>query len=269
MPLSRFSGSDLPLLVPDWTLPAGVSALVTTRQGGVSDDGYASLNLGTHVNDRPANVRSNRNRLRQALPADMTIQWLRQVHGTAVIHPQVCQVTPPVRLGVKKGDACVVAQPGVAAAVLTADCLPVLFASLNGQEVAAAHAGWRGLLHGVLESTVQAFSCTPADITCWFGPAIGPCHFEVGSEVREAFLAYETSRGRDPKAMVPLFQSTADDKYLMDIYAVARLRLGYAGIHHVSGDHLCTVCDDEHWFSYRRDGAMSGRMASLIFRHKA
>lgn len=269
MPLSQLPGSDLTVLIPDWELPTGVTALVTTRLGGVSEAGYASLNLGTHVGDNPTKVRRNRHRLRQTLPSDVTIQWLRQVHGTAVISPRHYQQANALsRLGVKTGDACVVNQLNLAAAVLTADCLPVLFASQDGQQVAAAHAGWRGLLSGVLEATLQSFSCSPATITCWLGPAIGPCHFEVGGEVRDAFLAYEKSLARDPAAMASTFQSVSHDKYLMDIYAAARLRLAYAGLNNISGGQRCTVCDDKHWFSYRRDGAVSGRMASLIFRQR-
>lgn len=266
MSLSRLPGSDLPLLIPDWELPEGILALVTTRQGGISEAGYASLNLGTHVGDRPENVRKNRHRLRRALPSGVTIQWLRQVHGTGVIVPRSYQATAFSRLGVKTGDACVVSQPRVVAAVLTADCLPVLFVDKSGQQVAAAHAGWRGLLSGVLEATLEGFSCAPVDISCWLGPAIGPCHFEVGSEVRDAFLAVEKGLGRASDLMAATFQSVNGNKYLMDIYAAARLRLAYAGINDVSGGHFCTVCDDERWFSYRRDGAVSGRMASLIFR---
>lgn len=268
MRLSQLPGSDLPVLIPDWELPTGVTALVTTRQGGVSEAGYASFNLGTHVGDNLTNVRRNRNRLRQTLPSGVTVQWLRQIHGTTVISPRLYQATALSRLGVKTGDACVVNQPGLAAAVLTADCLPVLFVSKDGHQLAAAHAGWRGLLSGVLEATIQTFSCSPSNITCWLGPAIGPCHFEVGSEVRDAFLACEKSLGRDPTAIASTFQPVSHNKYLMDIYAAARLRLAYAGLNDVSGGQLCTVCDDKHWFSYRRDGAVSGRMASLIYRQR-
>lgn len=269
MNLSRLSGSELPVLIPDWELPVGVTAMVTTRKGGVSEAGYASLNLGTHVGDLPASVRSNRNRLRQALPSDVTIQWLKQVHGTRVAVPRPFHADQHARLGVQTADACYVDQPAVAAAVLTADCLPVLFVSRDGQQVAAAHAGWRGLLNGVLEETVKTFRCPPAEITCWLGPAIGPCHFEVGAEVMQAFLDAEKAAGRHPKAIIASFLpagKATSSKYLMDIYAVARTRLHYAGVSMVAGGSLCTVCDASHWFSYRRDGTVSGRMASLIYR---
>lgn len=266
MKLSRRPNSTLAVLIPEWDMPTGVSALVTTRIGGVSEEGYASLNLGTHVGDNPARVRRNRHRLRQWLPDAVTIQWLKQVHGTEVARPRALRAQASARLGVYTADACCVSQPNVAAAVLTADCLPVLFATQDGQQVAAAHAGWRGLLDGVLEQTIQAFGQPPAMITSWLGPAIGPCHFEVGPEVRQAFLAHEQARGRNPEAVALCFLPGLANKYLMDIYQVARLRLQYAGIKHVSGGDSCTVCDTESWFSYRRDGAVSGRMVSLIYR---
>lgn len=275
MKFTRPHGSDVSLLVPDWELPAGVTALMSTRQGGVSESGYASLNLGTHVGDQPGHVRSNRDRLRKVLPADVTVQWLKQVHGTRVAQPRqfhrshTSHGSTRARLGVPTADACYVAEPGIAAAVLTADCLPVLFASRDGQQVAAAHAGWRGLLNGVLEATVRHFCSSPADLTCWLGAAIGPCHFEVGAEVLEAFLDAEKSAGRNPAAVKAAFrpsQTSPSDKYLMDIYEVARIRLQNAGVNQVSGGAMCTVCDAAQWFSFRRDGAVSGRMATLIFR---
>lgn len=269
MNLARHPDRKLEVLTPDWELPTGVSALVTTRKGGISEAGYGSLNLGTHVGDEPANVRRNRDLLRQWLPDEVTIQWLKQVHGTNVARPGQRRLPPGFRLGVYSADACSVAQPNIAAAVLTADCLPVLFATEDGQQVAAAHAGWRGLLAGVLEETLLTFQRSPASITCWLGPAIGPCHFEVGGEVRAAFLALEQARARDPEPVEGCFQLIQESptvKYLMDIYAVARLRLLYAGVKTVSGGNFCTVCDSEHWFSYRRDGVISGRMASLIYR---
>ncbi len=268
MNLVRHPGSKLEVLSPDWHLPAGVSAMVTTRKGGVSQSGYGSLNLGTHVGDEPANVRRNRDRLRRWLPDAVTIQWLKQVHGTKVARSRQRRLAPGFRLGVYTADACSVTQPNIAATVLTADCLPVLFAAEDGQQVAAAHAGWRGLLAGVLEETVLTFKRSPASITCWLGPAIGPCHFEVGGEVRAAFLAFEQARARDPEPVAACFRLTRESptaKYLMDIYAVARLRLHYAGVKTVSGGNFCTVCDREYWFSYRRDGAVSGRMVSLIY----
>lgn len=234
--------------MPDWPAPGNVHACVTTRAGGASTGPWQGLNLATHVGDDPAHVALNRAWLRARLPADPL--WLEQVHGTD------CVVAESARAGCT-ADASVSFEPWQICAVLTADCLPVLFCTLDGQRVGAAHAGWRGLLAGVLENTVRAMQAPPDQIMAWFGPAIGAQAFEVGNEVRAAFLAHDT-------ACAAAFVAHGD-KWLADIYALARLRLQDMGLLSVYGGGLCTVSDAERFYSYRRDGA-TGRMASLIWR---
>lgn len=234
--------------MPDWPAPGNVHACVTTRAGGASTGPWQGLNLATHVGDDPAHVALNRAWLRARLPADPL--WLEQVHGTD------CVVAESARAGCT-ADASVSFEPWQICAVLTADCLPVLFCTLDGQQVGAAHAGWRGLLSGVLENTVRAMQAPPDQIMAWFGPAIGAQAFEVGDEVRAAFLAHDT-------ACATAFVAHRD-RWLADIYALARLRLQDMGLLSVYGGGLCTVSDAERFYSYRRDGA-TGRMASLIWR---
>lgn len=235
------------LIVPDWPAPATVHALQTGRGGGVSQPPWASLNLGDHVGDAPADVAANRARLRAVLPAEPC--WLRQVHGTLAVDAAVAAKT-------SEADAAFSRTPGVVCAVMTADCLPVLFCDRDGSVVAAAHAGWRGLLAGVLENTLAAMAVAPGEVMAWLGPAIGPRNFEVGGEVRAAFLA------RDPgcaDAFVP-----HGERWLADLYALARRRLKAAGVVAIYGGERCTVAEPGHFFSYRRDG-VTGRMASLIW----
>ncbi len=227
----------MPFIKPDWPAPAGVHALVTTRAGGVSLPPFDSLNLGDHVGDDPAAVALNRQRLRAFLPAEPC--WLKQVHGTTVAQADGLR-------DAVEADASVAFLPGSVCAVLTADCLPVLFCDRKGSRVAAAHAGWRGLAAGVLESSVAAMRCDPADILAWLGPAIGPQAFEVGDEVREAFVP-----GRP-------------GKWFADIYELARLRLMQAGVGSVHGGGFCTHADAGRFYSYRRDGT-TGRMAALVW----
>lgn len=246
---------------PDWPAPAAVEAWVTTRMAGVSDAPWNSLNLGTHVGDSAAHVRSNRQLLRQQLPAGLRLQWLNQVHGTRVA--KIRQGNSALRR--KTADAATVFTTGSAALVMTADCLPVLFCDVNGTVAAAAHAGWRGLLDGVLENTVAALLVPAPSLMAWMGPAIAPCHFQVGDEVRSAFLAHP-SAAHSLSAVASAFTPCPGQpgKWMMDIYAVAKLRLLAAGVSQVYGGGLCTVCDSERFFSYRRDG-VTGRMASLIY----
>ncbi|MBP2837958.1 purine nucleoside phosphorylase YfiH [Dickeya parazeae] len=238
------------MLIPDWPAPTRVRACSTTRLGGVSSAPYASLNLGNHVGDSPLHVQGNRQRLLATAGLPVMPHWLEQVHGTQVIN--LDQVSPDSLTG----DAAYTTRQDRVCAVMTADCLPVLFCSASGDEVAAAHAGWRGLQAGVLEETLRHFRARPADILAWMGPAIGPQQFEVGGEVREAFLQV------DPVAdcaFVP-----RNGKFLADIYQLACLRLQAAGVTQVFGGEYCTVSDSGRFFSYRRDG-MTGRMATLIW----
>lgn len=232
----------------DWPAPARVRTLITTRSGGVSARPYDSLNLALHVGDDPAHVAGNRALLRQALPGEPV--WLNQTHGIEVIDAGVASGTPDA-------DASFARTAGCVCVVMTADCLPVLLTDRQGSVVAAAHAGWRGLCNGVLEATIAAMGSAPGEIMAWMGPAIGPDAFEVGAEVRQAFMAH------DPASQAG-FAPIGDDKYLADIYLLARQRLAAAGVGAVYGGKYCTVIERDRFFSYRREH-QTGRMASLIW----
>lgn len=235
-------------LVPDWPAPANVRALATTRHGGVSVTPYASLNLGGHVGDDPLAVAANRARLREMLPSEPV--WLNQVHGAGIVNAAQAE-------GVPQADGSYSRKPGTVCAVLTADCLPVLLCDRAGTVVAAAHAGWRGLANGVVEAAVQSMAVDTGDILAWLGPAIGPEAFEVGGEVREAFMRLA------PEAELA-FQPHKDGKWLADIFLLARQRLARVGVSRVFGGGECTCRDRERFYSYRREGA-TGRMGSLIW----
>lgn len=235
-------------LTPDWPAPANVRACVTTRAGGVSAPPFDSFNLGDHVGDEPAAVAKNRRRLTEALGCRPA--WLSQVHGIDVVQADPASVAT--------ADASWSATPGVACTIMTADCLPALFCDRAGTRVGAAHAGWRGLAGGVLEATVDALGVAPAELLVWLGPSIGPQAFEVGPEVREAFLADHAEAER---AFVP---SANAGKYMADIYALARIRLAAKGVTAVYGGDFCTFSDTERFYSYRRS-SRTGRLASLIW----
>lgn len=246
-------------LIPDWPAPATVRALVTTRFGGVSRGPYGDgaggggLNLASHVGDRWEDVLENRERLQALLPASPV--WLNQVHGAQVIN-----LNEATSWEQPAADACIAVGPGRVCGILTADCLPVLFCDTEGSVVAAAHAGWRGLAAGILAQAVTAMrQHTGADILAWLGPAIGPERFEVGTEVREAFLA-------DDGQMAAAFKARdgIPGKYLADIYQLARLQLRRVGVEQVTGGDFCTVSDALRFYSYRRDG-VTGRMASVVW----
>ena len=237
--------------MPDWPAPAGVRSLTTTRVGGISRGVYAGFNLGDHVDDEPAAVAANRARLAEWLGGEPV--WLRQVHGTHVVDAAQWQ-----ERAAPEADAAFARQPGVICAVMTADCLPVLLCDDAGSVVAAAHAGWRGLLDGVLEATVKATGVPGEKLMAWLGPAIGPLAFEVGQEVRDAFVAASAS------ADAAFRPAAGAGKYLADIYCLARQRLAGQGVSRVFGGSLCTVSDAERFFSYRRDG-QTGRMATMIW----
>jgi polyphenol oxidase len=241
---------------PQWPAPASVLALSTTRRDGRSAAPYASFNLAHHVGDSESAVAANRQILASALPGGVELSWLTQVHGTAVIEAGQYEEYPVA-------DAQWSRRPGAACAVLTADCLPVLLCSTSGTVVAAAHAGWRGLLAGVLEATVGAMNTGPDQVLAWLGPAIGPAAFEVGPDVREGFLAMANPVAES--AIAACFTPNPDrpDHYFADLYALARVRLGALGVTRVFGGDLCTYGDPERFYSYRRDG-QTGRMASLI-----
>jgi YfiH family protein len=243
-------------LTPDWPAPARVQALSTTRGGGISQGAYASLNLGDHVGDDPAAVAANRRLLREAarLPAEPS--WLRQVHGTAVVDldalPALRPGSPP------QADAAIARAAGRICAILTADCVPVLFAAADGSAVGAAHAGWRGLAAGVLAATVRALAVEPGALLAWIGPCIGAAAYEVGPEVRAALLA------ADPGA-VGAFEDTRPGHWRADLPQLARRHLGRLGIRSIHGGGDCTHRDAGRFFSHRRDG-QTGRQATLIWR---
>lgn len=236
-------------LRPDWPAPAQVRAASTLRHGGFSRAPYESLNLGAHVGDAPEDVRANRRALTRALALGREPLWLTQVHGTAVADADAAPGC--------EADAVVATRPGEVCAVLTADCLPVLFTTVRGDAVAAAHAGWRGLYAGVLERTVERMGAGGADILAWLGPAIGPSAFEVGNEVREAFVEKD-------EGAAAAFAPSRPGHWLADLYRLARRRLESVGVMAVYGGGLCTFSEPERFFSYRRDGR-TGRMASLVW----
>jgi YfiH family protein len=241
---------DADWIVPDWQAPAGVGAVVSTRRGpGVSEAPYDRLNLGLRSGDDVAAVEVNRRALADALDLPAPPLWLRQVHGIAVSESPFIGDDEPV------ADAAVARGPGQVLAILTADCLPVLFVSADGQTIGAAHAGWRGLAAGVLENTVRTMAAD--GVQAWLGPAIGASSYEVGEEVRAAFV------DGDAGASVA-FATTRPGHWHCDLYALAHRRLASIGVSQVSGGGFDTLTDPR-LYSYRRDGANSGRFASLIW----
>ncbi len=243
----------LALIRPDWPAPARVRAVATTRAGGVSRGAFATLNLGMHVGDDPEAVRENRARLVAALGLAAGPLWLHQVHGTTVADAATAAPVPVA-------DAMVAGSAGLACVIMTADCLPVLFCNAAGTVVAAAHAGWRGLAAGVLEATVAALADRGAAATtlmAWIGPAISAPAYEVGADVRAAFLA------ADPAAAAG-FTPNARGRWQLDLPGLARQRLGSLGVGAIYGGDLCTATDPRRYFSHRRDGAC-GRQATLIW----
>ncbi len=235
-------------IVPDWPAPANVKAFITTRSGGVSGGAFASLNLGLRTDDDAQAVAANRKRLCESLPQQP--QWLKQVHGASVVEAD--------RLaGVPEADAAIARQPDTVCAVLVADCIPVLLADRAGTTVAMAHCGWRGLAGGILENTLMRMSQPPGQILAYLGPGIGPRAFEVGADVRDAFLAV------DAQAEIA-FKPHATGKWLADLFLLARQRLARAGLSSIHGGELCTFTDSQRFFSYRRDRT-TGRMAAVIW----
>ncbi|MDO8412893.1 MAG: peptidoglycan editing factor PgeF [Gallionellaceae bacterium] len=261
-------------IIPDWPVPKNVRALQTTRNGGSSAAPYHTLNLGAHVGDVPLLVERNRMLLHTLLPSEPV--WLQQVHGTAVVDAAQADCLP-------QADACISRHAGAVCVVMTADCLPLLLCDEQGSVVAAVHAGWRGLCNGVIEKTVQAMKAPPATLMAWLGPAIGASAFEVGEEVRAAFVRQHAQAaaafallpspgtnvppsppGRAKRGAGAGGAGEESKKYLADIYQLARLRLQALGINRISGGALCTYRDPARFFSYRRDG-ITGRMGTFIW----
>lgn len=245
---------------PQWQAPSSVRALSTTRVGGVSQAPYSSLNLGDHVGDELHQVLKNRELLRAQLPSEPI--WLKQVHGIAVSTPQSRTISSDGNI---EADALVTNLPNEVLAILTADCLPVLFAAKDGSVIGAAHAGWRGLCSGVLENTVKEMlilgdHLVASDLCVWLGPAIGPDAFEVGEDVYEAFANSGIELASDD--FVPIVGKPG--KYLANLYALASTRLRAVGVIEIDGGQMCTFHDNQQFFSYRRDG-VTGRSASLLW----
>lgn len=238
------------LIIPEWPAPERIKALSTTRHGGFSLPPHAELNLGTHVGDDPNTVIKNRDYLVDVAQLPEPPRWLNQVHGTNVIQSQNWRLN-------MDADAIVSQQQNHLCTIMTADCLPLLLCNKKGNTVAAIHAGWRGLLSGIIEKTVTEFSCAPQDILVWLGPAIGPTQFEVGTDVYQSFTSHTAKAAQ-------AFRQTDDTHYLADIYLLAKQRLSALGICEVFGGDLCTASDNQQFFSYRRDG-ITGRMASMIW----
>ena len=245
---------------PSWAVPSQIKSFCTTRQGGVSKSPFNSLNLGLNAGDDSADVLRNRSVLSSRLPAEPL--WLKQIHGIAVSTPASRNATAGEPF---EADAAVTNIPNQVLAILTADCMPVLFASKSGGVIGAAHAGWRGLSGGVLENTLQEMlaispGLSPKDIAVWMGPAIGPTVFEVGEDVLLAFAA------QDPAILSKAFRpiTGSSGKYLANLYLLAGDRLRSLGIEQIDGGDFCTFNDSENFFSYRRD-KKTGRFASLIW----
>ena len=253
--------SLLVMQIKDWQLPTGVQAICSTRIGGVSLSPYDSLNLGDHVQDDPQHVSQNRNLLKQQLHGARPV-FLKQVHGVEVLNLQSSTQNGAV------ADACWTQESHVACTIMVADCLPILLTDSKGTTVAAAHAGWRGLAHGVIENTVKTLcaqsGALPSDLRVWLGPCIGPSAFEVGAEVRQVFIRTDESAGRCFKK-----HPHNPNKYLADLPALARERLHSLGVQSIAGndssDAWCTVQLGSRFFSYRRDG-VTGRFAACIWR---
>ncbi|MDN3560884.1 peptidoglycan editing factor PgeF [Vreelandella neptunia] len=239
------------LLVPDWPAPTNVRAFVTTRESGPSQGDFAAFNPASHVGDNADHVALCRRLLQKEIGDERPLLWLNQTHGARVQQFYQSEAAD--------ADAALAPSNEYACVVLTADCLPVMFCNRAGTQVAVAHAGWRGLAGGVLEATIAAMNTDPDDILVWLGPAISNAQFEVGPEVYGAFVA--------------VHPDTADafdhspyrlGHYMADLYRLARFRLEALGVNHISGGHFCTACESR-FYSYRRDGGKTGRMASVIW----
>ena len=246
-------------LLPDWPTPANVRAVVTTRLGGISKPPYSGFNLAGHVGDDDHAVHHNRKLLADDIGGSTEFQWVRQVHGSDVLVLDNGLVDES-----READAIYTRSDNLACGVLTADCLSVFFCDEAGDEIAVAHAGWRGLAGGVLQNTLAQFDADPGTILAWLGPVIGPCHFEVGADVRDAFLDLDLDEIHNQEDI--LFQEgDARGKWMADLFAIAKIILASQGIKQIHGEPLCTYCEFDRFFSYRRDGE-TGRFASIIWK---
>lgn len=239
------------LLNLSWKVPESIGFAITTRQGGVSQYPFDSLNLGMHVGDDPVAVERNRQQVQQVCKMPSAPLWLEQVHGTQIIDANNFPMNTP------KADGCYSNQRGLVCTVMTADCLPLLLCNKDGSEVAAVHAGWRGLCAGVIEAAISKFHCQTDDILALTGPCIGAEKFEVGQDVYRDFLQ------KSSQAQLA-FKTNANNKYLADLALLAQQRLHSVGVKYITHSHLCTYSNPELFFSYRRNSD-TGRMASFIW----
>ncbi len=244
-------------LIPDWPVSNRVESLVTCRSGGVSSEPYHSLNLALHVGDKSEDVLQNRRLIAKRIDQQLQWQWLEQVHSNKA--QRIEAVQEPV-----VGDALITASAGIGCCVLTADCLPVFFAAHDGSEVAIAHAGWRGLANGIVANTLSGMSVPADKIVVWLGPAIGPCHFEVGSEVKASFHS-QWGDLVSARALADCFhQVQGSQKFMADLFALARLQLNSLGVRNVFGGGKCTFCQSDKFYSFRRAN-QTGRLLSMIY----
>ena len=244
-------------IVPQWPAPAVVRAMTSTRRGpGISREPYDRFNLGAGSGDEPDAVAKNRAALATALALPSTPRWLTQVHGAAVVEFGASDDRRS-----PEADAAITREPGVVLAILSADCLPVLIAAEDGSEIAAIHAGWRGIAAGVIEAALGAMRTEPSRLVAWLGPAIGPDAYEVGADMRDAMLQ------SDPSA-ADAFRARGARHWFCDLYALARARLAARGVPRSYGGTHCTLSEPARFYSYRRDGT-TGRMATLIWRTAA
>ena len=236
--------------IPDWPVPSHIKSIQTLRSGGKSEGKYNSFNLATHVNDEINTVDLNRDLLNQYLPG--APYWLNQTHSVDVLKLPSQTLNGDASYTIDKNTVCV---------VQTADCLPLLVTNIDGTIVAAIHAGWRGLLNGVIENTIEKMNISPNELLVWLGPAISQKHFEVGFDVKNSYCEKHTEAEK-------AFHLISEQKWLADIYALAKIRLNLCGVKQIYGgsvsDDYCTFANEVNYFSYRRDG-ITGRMASLIW----
>lgn len=248
------------IIRPIWPAPPQVIAGVSTRIGGYSQAPFDELNLAQHVSDNTNHVTNNRKHLAHCENiAEQQWQWLEQTHSTDIVALDSVQPMPLA------ADAALTSKPNIVCTVLTADCLPILLCDAQGTRVATIHAGWRGLANGIISNSISAFcnslpTIQSQQIYAWLGPAIGPNHFEVGQDVRDAFVKGETGSAVFEAA----FETKPNNKYLADIYQLATVALNACGVHHIYGGGFCTASDTERFYSYRREG-QTGRMASYIY----
>jgi len=245
-------------IYPDWPAPQNVHAVVTTRadtdqKNTLNESAYRGFNLALHVGDNEESVLKNRNVLAHKIGlATKNLYWLNQVHGQKII------TFPDIACDTHTADGCQTKGHDLACIVMTADCLPVLLCSHDGAQVAAIHAGWKGLSEGILLKAIEGFQ-QPEKVIVWLGPAISQKHFEVGEEVRQAFISSY------PAAKSAFIPSKKNTKWMADLYALARIQLNSLGVNAIYGGNFCTYSEKHRFYSYRRDGVSSGRMASLIY----